>query len=130
MTWRMTRIVPAAVVLALVSCAPPPPAGQQGPESELAGRVAGAPEHCVSISSSENLRVSDSDPHLMLYGNGRIIWANSLGPGCSLNRDDIPVIEPTGSSFCRGDIVRSIDRTSHLPGRTCVFGDFIPYRRP
>lgn len=130
MTIRMTRTVAVTLVLALVSCAPPPPAGQHGAESELAGRVAGAPEHCVSISSSQNLRVSDSDPHLMLYGNGRIIWANSLGPGCTFSRDDIPVTEPTGSSYCRGDIVRSIDRISHLPGRTCVFGDFIPYRRP
>jgi hypothetical protein len=126
----MTRIFPIAFAIALMSCAPAPPAGQQGPASELAGRVAGAPAHCVPITSIQNLRVSDSDPHLMLYGNGRVIWANSFGPGCSFRSDDIPVTEPTGSSYCRGDIVRSIDRISHLPGRTCVFGDFIPYRRP
>ena len=126
----MTRVFPVALAIALTSCAPPPPAGQQGPAVELVGRVAGPPQHCVSISSSQNLRISDSDSHLRLYGNGPTIWANPLGPDCSFRGDDIPVTEPTGSSYCRGDIVRSIDRISHIPGRTCVFGDFIPYRRP
>jgi hypothetical protein len=126
----MTRILVVALGLVLTSCVPPPPTGQQAPATELVGRVAGPPERCISIVSMHNLRISDSDPQLILYGNGPTIWANPLGPGCSFMRSDILVTEPTGSSYCRGDIVRSIDPISHIPGRTCVFGDFIPYRRP
>jgi hypothetical protein len=127
----MTRTVFAAFTLALATCAPPHSANQeQRPDAELVGRVAGVPQRCVSISSIQTLRLSDSNPHLLLYGNGRTIWANSVGPDCSFRRDDIPITQPTGSSYCRGDVVRSIDRISHFPGPTCVFGDFIPYRRP
>ena len=130
MVARMTRFLPA-LALALASCAPPPPAGQQqGPAEELAGRAAGAPQRCVSISAQQSLRVSENDSHLLVYGDGRTIWANPLGPHCSFRPDDVLVTEPVGSFYCRGDIVRSFDRISHIPGPACVFGDFIPYNRP
>jgi hypothetical protein len=130
MVARMTRFLPA-LALALASCAPPPPAGQQqGAAEELVGRAAGAPQRCVSISAQQSLRVSESDSHLLVYGDGRTIWANPLGPHCSFRRDDVLVTEPVGSFYCRGDIVRSFDRISHIPGPACVFGDFIPYNRP
>ena len=40
------------------------------------------------------------------------------------------VTEPTGSQYCRGDIVRTFDRSSRIPGPACILGDFVPYRRP
>jgi hypothetical protein len=39
------------------------------------------------------------------------------------------VTEPVGSYHCRGDIVRSIDRYSRIPGPSCILGDWVPYRR-
>ena len=126
---RMTRTL---VVLALVlgSCVPAPPAErQQGPAQELAGRVAGAPKRCVSIASQQSLRVSDSDRHVLLYGNGRTIWINRIGQ-CTFGSDDVLVTEPFGSSYCRGDLVRSFDRQSRIPGPACVLGEFVPYNRP
>jgi hypothetical protein len=126
---RMTRTL-AALALVLGSCAPSPPAAQQrGPDAELAGRVAGAPERCVTISSQQSFRVSDSDRHLLLYGSGRTIWANRLGQ-CTFGSDDVLVTEPFGSSYCRGDLVRSFDRQSRIPGPACVLGEFVPYNRP
>jgi hypothetical protein len=98
--------------------------------SELAGRVVGPPQQCVSIESQQSLRVSDSDHHTLLYGNGRTIWANRLAQQCTFRSDDVLVTEPTGPSYCRGDIVRSFDRLSRIPGPACVLGDFIPYNRP
>ena len=59
-----------------------------------------------------------------------MIWANPLGPHCSFRSDDVLVTEPIGSSYCRGDLVRSFDSQSRIPGPACVLGDFIPYRRP
>jgi hypothetical protein len=82
----------------------------------------------VPIRPTETLRISESDPHMLLYGSGRTLWVNRLG-SCAFRSDDILVTEPTGSEHCRGDLVRSFDRTSHIPGPSCVLGDFVPYSR-
>ena len=128
----MTRLLSALTASLIIgSCAPAPPTGQaQGPASELAGRVAGPAKRCVSTTQLESLRVSDSDPHLLVYGNSGTIYANPLGRHCSFRHDDVLVMQPTSSEYCRGDLVRSFDRYSHIPGPACVLGDFIPYTRP
>jgi hypothetical protein len=120
----------APLVLIVASCnAPPPGVQQQGIAQELVGRAAGAPEHCVSIMPEQSLRVADGDRHVLVYGNGRTIWANHLGQ-CTFGSDDVLVTEPIGSQYCRGDLVRSFDRTSRIPGPACVLSDFVPYTRP
>jgi hypothetical protein len=124
----MTRTIPL-LALALASCAAPPPgAQQQSPPVELAGLSAGPPARCVEINSQQSLRTSDNNRHVLLYGNGRTIWTNQLG-SCSFGSDDVLVTEPIGSQFCRGDIVRSFDRQSRIPGPACILGDFVPYAR-
>ena len=119
----------ALVALLAGSCVAPPPEEPQRQPIELAGRVAGAAQRCVSIQQSEALRVSDTNRHVLVYGSGRRLWANHLGPQCGFGRDDIIVTEPIGSYHCRGDIIRSFDRYSRIPGPSCILGDFVPYRR-
>jgi hypothetical protein len=119
----------ALVALVAGSCAAPQLEEPSRPPVELAGRVAGAPERCVSIDQLEALRASDSNRHVLLYGSGRTLWANQLGRSCGFGRDDVLVTEPIGSRHCRGDIVRSIDRYSRIPGPSCILGDWVPYRR-
>ena len=117
---------PPAVLfaVALASCtAPPPPPQPQGPPLELAGRTAGLPQNCVTTTQLDVLRPSENAPHVMLYGSGRTIWANNLG-SCRFGYDDILVMQLYGSQLCRGDIVRSLDRLSRIPGPACVLGDF------
>ncbi|MFL6765711.1 MAG: hypothetical protein ACJ8FO_11005 [Sphingomicrobium sp.] len=123
------RLGLALIALLAGACAPPQPMAQSAPPSELAGRTAGPPERCVLIQQSESLRVSDTDRHTLLYGSGRTLWANRLDPQCGFGNDDVLVTEPFGSYYCRGDIVRSFDRLSRIPGPACVLGDFVPYRR-
>jgi hypothetical protein len=124
----MTRTI-AALAFLLVSCAVPPPGVQeQGPPLELAGLAAGPPERCVQINSQQSLRLSDTNRSVLLYGDSRTTWANNLGQ-CRFRADDILVTEPFGSQYCRGDVVRSVDRQSRIPGPTCILGDFVPYRR-
>ena len=118
----------AALALVLGSCAAPQPgAEQQRPARELAGRTAGAAQRCVLIDQFHSLRTSDDDRHMLLYGSGRTIFANNLGRQCGFGSEDILITEPVGSYYCRGDLVRSIDRLSHIPGPACVLGDFVPY---
>jgi hypothetical protein len=118
----------ALISLLVGSCAAPQPEQAQRPPVELAGRVAGTPQRCVSIQQSEALRTSDTNRHVLVYGSGRTLWANQLGPSCGFGRDDVLVTEPIGSYHCRGDIVRSIDRYSRIPGPSCILGDWVPYR--
>jgi hypothetical protein len=124
----MTRTVPL-LAFALFSCAAPPPGvEQQGQPIELAGLSAGPPQHCVSINSQQSFRVSENNRHVLLYGDGRTTYANQLGQ-CRFGSNDILVTQPFGSQYCRGDIVRSFDRTGGIPGPACILGDFVPYSR-
>jgi hypothetical protein len=123
------RIVIVLIGATLAACAAPEPTGPPQPPRELQGRIAGAAQRCVLIQASESLRVSDNDRRTLIYGSGRKIWANSLGPNCGFNRDDILVSEPIGSYYCKGDIIRSFDRLSRIPGPTCTLGEFVPFTR-
>jgi hypothetical protein len=124
------RFAPLLLAAAITGCAAPQPANapMQAPR-ELAGRTAGAPERCVLVQQSESLRVSDNNRHVLLYGSGKTLWANELSPSCGFGANDILVSEPMGSYYCRGDLVRSIDRYSRIPGPACVIGEFVPYVR-
>jgi len=112
----------------LAGCAAPQPSSSNREPVELAGRTAGAPQHCLPIVRTEAWRISDSNQHVLLYGRGRTIWASNLGPGCGFSVDDVLVTEPL-SRYCRGDIVRSFDNMSRIPGPSCALGDFVPYIR-
>lgn len=123
------RIAALVIALAAAGCTAPQPYETAQQPRELAGRAAGPAQRCVLIQRSEALRVSDTDRHTLLYGSGRTIWANRLGPSCGFGYNDLLITEPIGSYYCRGDIVRSIDRYSKIPGPGCVLGDFVPYSR-
>ena len=110
-------------------CTAQAPEPIQGPARELAGRSTGAPQRCISIEPSSGLRVADGDRHTLLAGSGRLIYSNSLGPHCGFGWNDILVFQPLGTQYCRGDIVRSVDRSSGISGPSCVLGDFIPHTR-
>ena len=97
--------------------------------SALAGRVAGTPQRCVPIERDQGLRADEGNRHTLLYGYGRRIWANHLTPNCGFNRGDVLVVKPIGSSYCKGDLVRSFDPVSRFPGSSCILGDFVPYTR-
>jgi len=73
------------------------------------------------------MRITES--RNLIYTDGSTVWLNTNT--CPAVSDaDLLVLEPTISQHCRGDIVRTVDRYSGIPGPSCVMGDFIPYRRP
>jgi hypothetical protein len=113
----------------LGGCAAPQPNAAPRQSPELIGRVAGTPQRCLSINQFSGLRVSGGDRHTVLSGGGKEVWGNDLGPSCGFGVNDVLVLEPTSSQYCRGDLVRSIDRYSKIQGPTCVLGDFVPYSR-
>jgi hypothetical protein len=124
------RLAILVIAAAAAGCAAPQPYPEARQAAELIGRTAGAPQRCVPIQQGSGLRIAEGDGHTLVYGSGRTIWASHLGPGCSFRQGDILIVEPFGSSSnCRGDIIRSMDAVSHMPGPSCVLGDFVPYSR-
>ena len=124
------RLVTICLVPALAGCAAPPPAvPDNAPIAEIAGMVAGAPQRCVLTSQSEGFRAANRST--LLLRRGKSIWVNQLKGGCgSFGQWDVLVTEPIGTQHCEGDLVRSFDPVSKIPGPTCQLGAFIPYTRP
>ena len=84
----MKQVVAFGILL-LASCAvPQPEVERHGPPIELAGRSPGPPDRCVPTVQLNSLRRSENDPHTLIYGGGRTIWANNLGQ-CRFGADDI-----------------------------------------
>src|SRR4051795_13295959 len=121
------RVIVLSASLSACTAAPPPPA-VPGPMPELAGRVEGPAQRCVTMRPTETLRPAESDRHTLIYTIGSTIWANHIG-ACSFDRNDALLIERTGSDLCRGEIVRSFDPVPKIPGPACILGDFVPYTR-
>ncbi|WP_447751918.1 hypothetical protein [Sphingopyxis fribergensis] len=100
-------------------------------DKQLAGKVPGEPVKCLpNYRSTDTIRVSDS---ILLYrSGGNLVYRNDLKSSCpGLARDsDIMVVRQFGSSTCSGDFFHLVDRSSGIRGPTCVFGEFVPYRKP
>ncbi len=100
-------------------------------DKQLAGKVPGEPIRCLpNYQSNQTIRISDD---ILLYrANGKLVYRNNLRGACpGLARDsDIMVVRQFGSSTCSGDFFHLVDRTSGIRGPTCVFGEFVPYRKP
>ena len=127
MPMKRSFLVPVTL---LSACAAPQPTPAPPREAaELVGRTAGPAQNCIPITRTEALRVADGDGHILLYGRGRTIWATNLGAGCGFSPNDVLITQTFSGRYCRGDIVRSTDGISNIPGQSCALGDFVPYTR-
>jgi hypothetical protein len=122
-----TAFIASAVALVGCTAAPPPPANN-APIAQLAGRVAGEPKHCVLTDSGQGL--TPVNRNTVIYQSGKTIWVNQMQGTCGgFGQWDIMVTEPIGTQHCAGDLVRSIDMHSRIPGPTCRLGEFVPYTK-
>ncbi|PZQ21848.1 MAG: hypothetical protein DI569_10465 [Sphingopyxis macrogoltabida] len=140
----MATPTPYPVIAALALLAGCAPAGSSEPgaaaltpkqvermEKQLADKVPGEPVRCLpNYRTTDTIRVSDT---ILLYrANGNLVYRNDLKGSCpGLARDsDIMVVRQFGPSTCDGDFFHLVDRSSGIRGPTCVFGPFVPYRKP
>lgn len=95
----------------------------------LAGRVAGPAERCVS---SRQLGSPQIVGQTLLYRDGRTVWRSDIASCPVLDRDPILIIELFGGDqLCASDRFRTADRGGiGIPGPSCNFGPFVPYRKP
>ena len=93
----------------------------------LAGREAGKPTDCIDPRTLNSSVYGDAI--LYQFGTGKA-WLTRTQGGCfGLSRDDIIVTRSFTGQLCRGDIVRTVDRTSGFPSGSCTFGEFVPYTK-
>lgn len=99
-------------------------------EKQLGDKVAGEAQRCLSSTMRHDV-VRVSDDMLLYRSSGNLVYRNDLRSSCpGLARDsDMMVVRQFGSSTCAGDFFHLVDRSSGIRGPTCVFGEFIPYRK-
>lgn len=97
-------------------------------QKALAGRVAGKPVNCISLSGSNSSEIIDGKA--IIYRVGSRLYVNAPRSGAeSLRRDDILVTRTIGSQLCSIDTVRLIDRGSRFPRSFVSLGQFVPYSK-
>jgi hypothetical protein len=88
----------------------------------------GAPTTCIHASSVDGPQVIDHDT--VLYREGRTVWRNDLPSECrNMERGNTLIVEVNGGQMCQNDRFRVIEPGSTIPGPTCRFGKFTPYRK-
>jgi hypothetical protein len=98
-------------------------------EKDLAGFTPGKPTSCVDLRDLTSPS-SYGDSTILFRSNRGLIYRNDVRGSCRGAGDDYIVVnEVHGSSLCRGDVTRLIDRTSGFFAGSCSMGDFVPYRR-
>ena len=70
------RIAVVGLAAALAGCTAPPPIQPNAPIAELAGRVAGPAQRCMSLRQSESLQPVNRNT--LLYGHGKTIFVNEM----------------------------------------------------
>ena len=133
----MLRFALPVAALILSSCAATPAqvARQQADtardlaklEKRLVGYTPGKTVDCIRPI---NANVDIYGDTLVYRDTGSRLYRTTTSGGCfGLKRDDIIVTRSYNGQLCRGDIVRTVDRTNGFSSGACSFGDFVTYTR-
>jgi hypothetical protein len=129
----MTKILKTMLLGAAMIAAPAVGAPRDTPEVQLqkmlAGRVAGEPISCITLSSVTSSQIVDGKA--IVYRSGSRFYVNVPRSGAErLRDDDILVTRTVGSQLCSIDSVHLVDRSSRFPRGFVVLGKFVPYTKP
>jgi hypothetical protein len=96
----------------------------------LAGRVAGPPQDCVSLTQNASPTIID-DRTILYRESGRRIWRTGpVGACASLRPDAILIVDVFGAQLCRNDRFRTLTPNTSIPSGYCRFTQFTPFDRP
>lgn len=127
----MRNVLLISLLLA-TGCSAVAPTGVGAPDrwtAELAGRIAGPAQTCISDQPNQGLRVVNSTT--VAYDVGRTMWVNRLVANCpSLSPYNNLIVERSGGQICRGDRIRALEPGGTIPGPSCNLQDWVPYRLP
>jgi hypothetical protein len=120
---------PAILVLApvLTSCIQSNATADAALSRQLADRVPGAAQTCISTVSNGNLTAIDTST--LVYQSGTTLFVNHPSAPCSAIAPlSTLIVDAQGGHYCRGDRVRGVEYGSGIPGPVCLLGDWVPYR--
>ena len=128
----MRHLIPTLFVAAALAAVPATARDKLAPEDQLAklleGRVAGKPQNCIPLSTTQSSQIIDKTA--IVYRVGSTLWVNRPKGGAeSLDDDDILVLKTSGSQLCSIDTLELHDRSSHMYSGFVSLGEFVPYRR-
>lgn len=96
----------------------------------LAGRVAGAPQRCISLSATNGPSIVDARTILYTEGAGRRVWKTGPVGNCpSLEPLTTLIVDVYGGQLCRNDRFRVLTPGTSIPSAYCRFTEFTPYTR-
>ncbi|WP_375429017.1 hypothetical protein [uncultured Sphingomonas sp.] len=97
----------------------------------LAGRIAGEPRDCLSLSRNTSPAIVD-ERTILYRESGRRIWRTGPVSACpSLRPNTILIVEVFGAhQICRNDRFRTLLPSTTIPSGYCRFTQFTPYDRP
>ena len=102
--------------------------GEEKLSKLLDGRVAGEPQSCIRTLGSRNL--SQIDGTALTYRDGDTVWVNYTRNPDSIDDRDIMVIDRfSGSSLCRTDQVKLVDRVNGFLSGILLLDEFVPYKK-
>ncbi len=133
----MRSVAMLLVAAALTSCSTPMGSSPEvGARSQaelqrlLAGRTAGPAVSCLPPGRSGDMTTIAGGT--VVFRSGSTYYVNQMRGGCpGLNSQNTIVTRHFGGGgLCSGEIAQIVQPTAGFTVGSCVFGDFVPYRRP
>lgn len=96
----------------------------------LAGRSAGEPVSCIGNSRGSDMQVIDD--YTILFREHGTVYVQKPHGGCyGLGNGNYTLVTRINGTnrLCSGQIGELVDRVSGYGYGSCVFGDFVPYRK-
>jgi hypothetical protein len=126
---RLIHSLAAAALLVTGISAAAKPAD---PEAKLArllkDRVPGTPVNCIDFHRVRSSTIVDRTA--IVYDAGSTLYVNRPTAGLnSLDGWDYLVSSPSVSQICNVDIVRLVDKNTHIENGSVSLGQFVPYTR-
>jgi len=136
MNLRVPLIVAAGAMLA-GSCTSSMAQQERSPKAAhrlaeaIEGRTAGAPVDCVP-NYRPGTEMQIIDDNTLIFHDGNTVYIQNPPGGCrglGIGGYTLVTREFGASQMCRGDINNLVDIRNGQIGGSCVFGQFIPYRK-
>lgn len=96
----------------------------------LAGRMPGKPVDCISNYRGSDMQIIDDQT--ILFREGGTVYVQKPRGGCyGLGNGNYTLITRLHAThrLCSGQIGEMVDRVSGFGYGSCVFGEFLPYRK-
>lgn len=90
--------------------------------------VPGEPRSCINPSPSGGSEHYGNTA--LMKDRGGTLYRSQFQNGCEAPEEYALITRQFGTSLCRGDIVEVKDLTSGMSRGSCVFSEFVPYRKP